>query len=307
MCNLNIIVRKKRNAELTPFLMAVSSHSYVHNNHGDGIYLGSTGEIWKSLDKLNYYEYAKEVENSNVVFSFQRLATSGKTVEYVQPFRNHEWVFMHNGVMNSFLKDVGSDSFGFFNEFLETFNNMKGRSRTKRFVKTIKLLLKDKDTDWYSIIMYDLVEKRLYYFRNGRPEIHFYKYRGMLYITTCEDNSIFLKMLGKGKVKEVEIKDNVIYKIIPAERKIKVKELSEIREHNPFKDDVENETEVDRTLLEWCYSCGCKIEDEAFMTDGEVLCKDCNDNKNGLAYFNDLTNDERRYNKNDDEGREESI
>jgi hypothetical protein len=302
MCNLNIVIRKKRNANLTPFLMAVSSHSYVNNSHGDGIYIGSTGEIFKSLDKLNYYEYAKEIENSNVVFSFQRLATSGRTVEYVQPFRNDEWVFMHNGVMNSFLKDVGSDSWGFFNEFLETFNFMKGKTRTKRFVETIKLLLKDKGSDWYSIIMYDLVEKRLYYFRNGRPEIHFYKYRGMLYITTCEANSIFLKMLGKGKIKEVEIKDNVIYKITPTVKRIKVKELDEIKHHNSFKNiEVENETEVDRSLLEWCYSCGCKIEDEAFMTDGEVLCRECNDNKNNLTYFNDLVNEsERRYNKNDD-------
>jgi len=247
MCNLNIIIRKKKNQTLTPFFQSVSAHSYARNDDGDGLYFGSNGKIVKSLHKLDYYKYENEIETSNVVFSFQRLATSGKTLDYVQPFRSKEFIFMHNGVVNSFLKKEGSDSFGFFQDFIKKFDESIVDKRDNKIVGVIKEMLEGKVSDWYSMILYDLVEKKLYYWKNESPQIYFFRYNNLLFITTCEENQKFLNMTGKGKLREIIIEDNVIYKINPTKKKIRIIKVGEIEkeEEELSKDDDDEDSKVE--------------------------------------------------------------
>jgi hypothetical protein len=288
MCNLNIIVRKNRKQTLTPFLQSVSAHSYARNDDGDGIYIGSTGQVFKSLHKMNYYKWENEIEGSNVIFSFQRLATSGKTIEYVQPFRNEEFVFMHNGVVNSFLKDKGSDSFGFFQDFISGFNKLADGSRTDKIIRTIKFLLDNVSGDWYSMILYDLIEKKLYYWKSESPNINFYRYNNMLYITTCEENKKFLNMTGKGKLREIVINSNMIYKITPTKKKIRITEIGKIEqkkynieyEKESEQAVIEDYTEKETTLLlngEFCSNCGDEIIDNGTYDkhDNSIWCTSC--------------------------------
>jgi predicted glutamine amidotransferase len=282
MCNLNIIIRKKKHQVITPFLQSVSSHSYVRNDDGDGIYIGSTGEIFKSLYKMNYYAWEQEIEKSNVVFSFQRLATSGKEVAFVQPFRNEEFIFMHNGVANSFLKDIGSDSWGFFNDFVKEFEllNHNRNSRTVRITKAIKTLLDNRVSDWYSMILYDLVEKKLYYWKNDTPSINFYRYNGLLYITTLEENKKFLNMTGNGKRKEIEIKPYSIYKISPTKKKVRIKLIAKISQ--PIEINEETiQTSIDEYVEEingeYCSNCGDEIIEDGQIDkeDNSPWCGSC--------------------------------
>lgn len=287
MCNLNIVIRKKKHQTLTPFLQSVSAHSYVRNDDGDGIYIGASGEVFKSLHKLNYYNWEKEIEQSNVVFSFQRLATSGKEVDFVQPFRNEEFIFMHNGVCNSFLKDIGSDSWGFFNDFVKEFElrDPKYYSRTVRITKAIKTLLDDKSSDWYSMILYDLVEKKLYYWKSETPSIHFYRYNGLLYITTLDENKKFLNMTGNGRRKEIEIKPYSIYKISPTKKKVRIIRIGEINQPTETNEDELIQTTMEEFVEnlngEYCSNCGDMIIDDGKIdrSDNSVWCDSCYQDK----------------------------
>jgi predicted glutamine amidotransferase len=228
MCNLNILIRKTNTfGKVTPFLMAASSHSYVSNSDGDGLWMNALPNVvFKSLSKLNTCSYSEYLEKSTAVLSFQRLATSGHVVDYVQPFKNQDFVFMHNGVVNEFLHRApqgfkGSDSYAFFLEFVETFRgfmravngNNEPPRREDAIIDSIKTLLDGCHTGWYSMILLDRVDQVFYYFRGGRPQIHFYRYKGMLFITTNAGNASFLPLLGQGKSVELDIGEKTIYKI----------------------------------------------------------------------------------------------
>jgi len=224
-------------------MMAASSHSYTTNSDGDGLWMDSMpGVVFKKLDKLNLLNYQEWIEKANTVFSFQRLATSGHVVDFVQPFKNEDFVFMHNGVVNEFLNRrpngfKGSDSYAFFLDFTEKFKSFvstdtypDGLTREVAIIRALKVLLENISSGWYSMILFDRVDKTFYYFRGGRPQIHFYRYKGMLYITTNSDNVKFLSLCGQGNLREISIGEKVIYKISVTEDEIKVAEVGEIVE-----------------------------------------------------------------------------
>lgn len=232
MCNLNIIVKKdypnetdtiKKTVEavkLYSFLTGITKNSYERNDEGDGIYL-SNGLLIKSKNKVNYDDIIKEMLNSNYIITHQRIATSGKTSTYIQPFENEEFVVVHNGVMSEFVKDDHSDTFVFFKEFVELINVSKGKTRTRKIVSSIKKLLNG-NLGYYSIAIYDKREKVMYYFKSYASSISFYRTveKDFLYITTISENKIFLNMFSN-EFKEFDIENQVIYKISVGE-KIKI-------------------------------------------------------------------------------------
>jgi hypothetical protein len=235
------------------------------------------------LEKLDYYKYKDEIENSRVIFSFQRLATSGHSVDFVQPFRNNEFIFMHNGVMNSFLKDKGSDSWGFFQDFKKKFEESVGKDRTERFINTIQELFRTANYGWYSIIFYDLVDRCLYYFKNDRPSIYFYGYGDIVYITTNSENKVFLPLLGKGRLKTFEVENNFIYKLVPLRKKVKIFKLQEIEINKEEDIDITDEFTKQLIMDDFCSNCGIEIKDGGYIIEGMTWCENCQGVRNCIT------------------------
>jgi len=231
MCNFNILIKKEKIKEdnlknLTGFLMAVTSYSYMNNADGDGIYFNNPNLLIKSRDKLNLTNFEKEIKKSNFIISHQRLATSGLTSKYIQPFFSDEFVFGHNGILSEYVKGNHSDTFRFFIKFLKKFNKITENSREKRIVKTIKDMLKNTYGS-YSMVLFDKVTKNLYYFKNCRTDIYFHKNTELLYITTSRFNDIFLKLFPNEEFNTEEIEDDIIYRIT---KKLQIKPVGKIEE-----------------------------------------------------------------------------
>ncbi len=206
--------------------MGVTSNSYADNSDGDGFYSGNL--VVKGKDKINLQAFYEIITNSKVNICHQRLATSGLTPKYIQPFNDRDFVLVHNGVINEFLGKKGSDTYGFFRKFIKKFEESKGKSREERIIKTIKELLDNLSYGSYSIALFDKVSENLYYFKNYSTNIHFYKSSEMLYITTNSYNNIFLKMFDY-KFSELDIKEDIIYRVTTA-KKIKVNIVGNIEE-----------------------------------------------------------------------------
>ena len=114
MCNLNIVLLKDRRKykNLTSFLMAVTSNSYISNNDGDGIFCNN--KIVKQKEKIDLFSLDKDIKKSNIIFTHQRRATSGFSEKWSHPFINKDFVLVHNGIINDFIGKRGSDTWGFF-------------------------------------------------------------------------------------------------------------------------------------------------------------------------------------------------
>lgn len=229
MCNINALYRKtNNNKDVLGFLMSTTSNSFNFNNHGEGFYLDYLDTLFKSKDKINYYKFRNKINKSKNIITHQRLSTSGFEVRYNHPFKNKNFVMVHNGVINQFKKKVGSDSAGFFEEFNILFhkNFRVDNNRKSAIVKTIKELFK-KDVGSYSILIFDKKEHVSYYFKDYTTSINFYTNKEFLYITTSYSNSNFLNLLNsKEEFKQIEIKENMIYLI----KKGEVYEIDKIRE-----------------------------------------------------------------------------
>ena len=253
MCNLNILYRKKGKSNITGFLMASSSHSYIGNSHGEGIYLSSIDEAHKSKSKIDYNKFIDSIEQSDVIITHQRWSTSGFDVKFNHPFHNENFVMVHNGIINQFLstdvqKKKGSDTYGFWLKFNEEFNKLRKKdTRQDRIVKVLKRLFLDDDGS-YSILIYDKKTKISYYFKNY-PQIHFYTNEDYLFITTEDDNKEFLSLISSKEFIELEINRRIIYQIksdgevfILAQLPEKKSEIIVNNEQKDWNDDnVENE------------------------------------------------------------------
>lgn len=236
MCNLNIVIKKSEIAEkkLIPFLMAVSSYSYVNNKDGEGFYFG---RVVKSIEKVNIFKYRDELQGQNVILSHQRLSTSGHEEKYTQPFEGDDFIFMHNGIMSQFVKKTNShsDTFNLFQKFQRIFKELKKDDRKKRIRKAIKKTFNFQSGS-FSICIYDKKADKVYYFKNSSTYIHCYKNHNLIYITTESRNEVFLKMLDRD-FKQIDFKDNTIYEINPNSLIIKgigtIKENKRISFDNP--------------------------------------------------------------------------
>lgn len=229
MCNINsLFVKNKTGKLITPFMMAVTSHSFATNSDGEGFYLDSINKVIKSMNKIDYYEYSNSFENSKVIITHQRLSTSGFELEYNHPFSNDDFVLVHNGIINQFKKQIGSDTFGFWENFNNEFKRLPTKIlRGERIIKVIRKLF-EKDIGSYSILIYDKKTQDTYYFKGtGYPQIKFYKSNNFLFVTTNPNNSTFLSMIDSKEFKELEIKDRKIYKINPTGEVFRIADLPE--------------------------------------------------------------------------------
>lgn len=212
MCNINAVWKKNTNIKITPLIMQASAHSFIHNSDGEGAYFSSNHQVVKEKNKINYNQYESEIEDSNIVITHQRLSTSGFEVKYNHPFINNNFVLVHNGVINKFKCDEGSDTSGFFDKFTNEFINDKSHiSREQKIVKILRNIIRPDDGS-FSIIILDRKTNIGYYFKNSMPRINFYTNEDLLFITTASENQLFLDPISDNFA-ELEIEDNTIYKI----------------------------------------------------------------------------------------------
>jgi len=85
-------------------MMAITSHSYITNDDGEGVYTNSDDRVIKSLSKIDYSK-VQGLKDSKVIISHQRFSTSGFTLKYNHPFHNDNFVLVHNGVINHFKEE----------------------------------------------------------------------------------------------------------------------------------------------------------------------------------------------------------
>lgn len=198
--------------------MCVSAVSYNSNSDGDG--LSVDGEILaKSENKVNLMPYREIIEGGKTFLSHQRWSTSGLSEAYTQPFAKSEFILLHNGVLNG-LSSEHSDTYNLFVLFKKAFVEVsKWESvRKKAIVKTIKRVFKEVSGS-FSIALYDKMERKTYYFKNDRTNIHGWvnTSKDVLYLTTESDNGKFLTIFND-EWKEVDITDLKIYCISENER-----------------------------------------------------------------------------------------
>jgi len=273
MCNINALFVRKKIGTITPFLMAVSSHSFVANDNGEGIFTSSNNLVHKQLDKINYFKFSSDIEKSNVVITHQRFSTSGFELEYNHPFENSQFVLVHNGVINQFKETQGSDTFGFWNKFNTEFNSITQHvSREEKITRVLQKLFA-KDEGSYSILIFDKKTRQSYYFKGTNyPSIHFYSNDEYLFITTNSENSVFLSLLTDTEFNVLDIKDRKIYKISQDMICSKIADLPEIKTNFAFKT-----TFVERYSpnVDCCDECFFEINGTSYELAGRSLCSEC--------------------------------
>jgi predicted glutamine amidotransferase len=235
MCNINIYVKKNKLEglelnKLMAFITSTTAKSYTTNDDGEGFYFDN-GTLHKSLYKLNPLDYVNDINSSNMILTHQRIATSGKSEEYLHPFDSEEFVLMHNGVLSDFVMNENdhSDTFNMFQKFIKDFGLSKNPERKGKIVETIRGIF-DKLSGSYSVAIYDKTTKVIYYFKNDRTSMYFYinANKDFFYMTTSKDNEKLLCLLD-GKFYEKEVEDYKIYEIL-LEDVIRVRKVGKIKE-----------------------------------------------------------------------------
>ena len=223
------MIKDKDNREqrVIDFLNNVTAVSYSINDDADGSYFNVTDRLVKSDNKVNLSLYFDDILKSNFILTHQRIATSGRTDKYHQPFNSDEFVFLHNGIISEFAENEQSDTYGFMTRFIEAFKGTKKKTREDKVIYAIKKVLDDVSGS-YSIGLYDKKKEILYYFKSYSTDIKFYKNKKYIYITTSDFNERFLTLLTDKKFKEMDIKNYTIYSI---EKDKKIYQIGKIKEH----------------------------------------------------------------------------
>ena len=209
------------------FLICSTQNSYSTNKDGEGFYFSGDNLTIKSKNKINLLNYPNQIKNSCFILGHERFATSGLSEDYIHPFTNSEFVLIHNGVMSEFCREDHSDTFCFFEDFNREFTIEKG-DREKKIIQTLKFLL-DKKSGSFSICLYDIKSKKMYYFKNSKSSINVYmsKKQDILYFSTNTRNVDFLELFFND-FEEMSIKDNKIYSVETKKNKIIFNEIGEI-------------------------------------------------------------------------------
>lgn len=232
MCHLNILISDGKTpiSKILGFISSVTAISHLTMNDGEGFY--SNGLCVCSRNKINYLDYAQLFTDSKFILIHNRLATSGLSSEFTQPFNIDGFVFLHNGNLTDFNTNKNSDSYNAFSKFTEEFKkidaikdnisnenvpsntklspNNNEITRDKNIIATIKNVF-DNCAGSFSIALFDTITKRLYYFKNDIPNINCKTSGDIIYLTTSDDNLKFLPMFSRS-FRSQKIKDHRIYR-----------------------------------------------------------------------------------------------
>ena len=155
-------------------------------------------------------------------------------------------------------------------------------------------MLDKKQGLYYSIAILDRITNKVYYFKNETANIHFYKSKGLIYITTSDTNNLLLSLL-QDDFKEVDVKNQVIYQIckdliISKVGKIKKKKIKNFQylieesQKNPkglFEFSSIKTQKIENEFLivsdpRPCFYCG-KLTHQISKVDYEAVCENCDE------------------------------
>lgn len=207
MCNLNILISKKKNVPTLDIInnyIGAINHSYNNNSDGIGQYFSNNNKKITSKYNINLLKELKNFRSSRVLINHTRLTTSGHEAHNIQPFCKNKYVFVHNGILSNYIiNSKDSDSLQFFNKFLELVKT--GISDIEAIKETFK---KQK---YYSIFIYNTETKKMYYFKSTQASISINIIgNSYLFITTNKDNLLYFE---KYTTKPIVIEDYTIYEI----------------------------------------------------------------------------------------------
>lgn len=212
MCNLNVLITRKKFSEsdIDAFNGATAT-SYASNSDGCGVLFSRTNRVLKSYEFIDLHKYRAEFLNSKAIISHQRIATKGYSKDSLQPFAYDRFSLIHNGILRSEVYNSyegKSDSYGFFQEFLNKVYKKGVVLDDKYIAGVLKDMLKEED-GYYSIFIWDRRTNQGWYAKNPTASISFKLYKNKLFITTKETNEVFFN----NKSKDVKIQDYVVYRI----------------------------------------------------------------------------------------------
>lgn len=221
MCNINVLIKNTERTEeprnYVSLLEQATGHSYITNNHADGVWFSGSGLLVKQDDKIQLSNFKEHIEKSRVIICHQRISTSGFNAKYHHPFMSDNFVMVHNGVVSSKAKEGHSDTHVLFEEVNAAFTTIEKETkelpeytRHEAVMKTIKKVF-DELHGSYSICLFDRVSGALYYFKNYGCSITVLKTDDMMYIGTQDVTKLV------GKCTEIKIESYKIYYVMPKE------------------------------------------------------------------------------------------
>lgn len=273
MCNVNVLIKRPDdNKDYSGLLNMISAVSYSSNSDADGIYLSGTNKTYKKTDKLDYNKYKTDIKKSDYVLTHQRISTSGFSEDNHQPFQDKNLVLIHNGVFSSHEYGKRSDTYNFFDEVSGIFKEAleTEQDRQSALIYALKYVL-DYSAGYYSIFIYDKVDKKGYYLRNYSGKINAVLTSDFLLFST-QDMEKFI-----GKNKEIIIQPDKLYEVNNDLSVYEITDLPEVSYYTKYYSNTkttetkEKEKEEDTSYCDWCGTLNSKYKSRYKM----YLCKEC--------------------------------
>lgn len=304
MCNLNILVKtddykKTRDSDFLNFYNSACYNSFVYNNDNEGFYFDYKNTLLTSDKKINLFDNKTLFYESNFILGHQRFSTSGFKIDYAQPFKKQDFVLLHNGVLSDYAKEGHSDTFNLFENFIKHFNRYEKQFKRDTAIKNAILKILKNKSGSYSIGIFDIKTKNLFYFKNSstRINVNIHKNKKALYMTTEEENINFLNICDED-FNKFEIKDFSIYKINIKKNKISLNLCVTYKQEktNPNSkkqyfdwqtnifslDDIKTQNLIKKTdKKNKCIICGKETHNTKDLT-GWVYCDECLRENNGI-------------------------
>ena len=198
MCNINYMLKRdfSPSVEVIDWQRSVSWESFKSNDDAEG-YVYFTGkrnrlDIAKSEDKL---DYPSPKTKPHSILSHQRFSTSGKDLNNCHPFETKDFVLVHNGVIDGLGNTTKSDTSFFVDILQDCYDDLlEGESMIEAISRATEQI-----RGRYSIFVYDLNTKKLYYFKEDSSNMYYTLTDDYLIMSTAEDNVEYGEYLLKEK------------------------------------------------------------------------------------------------------------
>lgn len=199
MCNINVFLTTL--GDLSPLrdvINTTTALSFARNSDGEGYFsLGKNPNLVKNREKVIFNE--TNLRGNTFLAVHERLSTSGFNDLMIHPHIKERFVLLHNGVFHGIGNKEKSDTAVYLEKINEEF------IKTGDLIKALNKVHED-ISGYFSVVLWDKVEQKVYYFKNGTAQMYFFRNENFLFMSTVKENiSLVLRELGiKGKIKPVK-------------------------------------------------------------------------------------------------------